>query len=444
MMKNNLGKDFTFWSLLKFAAPSTIMMVFLSMYTMMDGVFVSNYVGANALSAINIVYPVPSIIIAIAVMLATGGSAILAKNMGEGKLREAKENFSLICLLGLIIGVVIAVVGFMFIDSIILALGATDLLYKYCYDYLSILIICTPFSIFQMLFQTFFVTAGKPNVGLAVTFIGGLVNIILDYIFVGILQIGVSGAAVATVIGYSIPAIYGVYYFAKNSNATLSFVKPVMRSQVLIKACTNGSSEMISNLAIAVTTFMFNIIMLRYMGEDGVAAITIVLYAQFLLTSIFIGFSTGVAPIISYNYGENNYIRIRRIFKSCIIFVTIASLLMFAISAIFPDPIVRIFSRPGTNVYDIAMHGFSIFSISFLFAGFNIFSSALFTAFSNGKISALISLLRTFVFLIISMVVLPKLIGYEGVWLSIPLAELLGLIISLICIFRSKNQYHYF
>lgn len=443
-MKNNLGKDFTFISLIKFAAPPMIMMVFLSMYTMMDGVFVSNYVGANALSAINIVYPVPSVVIAIAVMLATGGSAILAKNMGEGKGREAKENFTLICILGLILGIIISIIGYIFIDDIIIALGATDLLYEYCYDYLSVLIICTPLSIFQMLFQTFFVTAGNPTRGLIITFMGGIANIVLDYLFIGVMQMGVSGAAIATVIGYSIPALYGVIYFAKNSTGTLSFVKPVFRSHVLIKACTNGSSEMISNLAVAVTTFMFNIIMLKYMGEDGVAAITIVLYAQFLLTSIFIGFSTGVAPIISYNYGEKNYTRIKKTFKTCIIFVISASVIMFLISFVFPDPIVRIFSKEGTDVYNIAMHGFSIFSISFLFAGFNIFSSALFTALSNGKISAFISLLRTFIFLIISMTMLPILIGYEGIWLAIPFAEFLGLIISIICILRSRKEYQYF
>ncbi len=443
-MKNSLGKDFTIWTLLKFTFAPTAMMIFMALYTMIGGVFVSNLINDYALSAVNIVYPAVSVVVAVAIMLGTGGSAIIAKNMGEGKEQEARENFSLICVFGLILGIIIAIVGVIFIDNIILLLGATDKLFDYCHDYAVIIIVFTPMAIFQMLFQNFFVTAGKPQLGLTVTLLGGVANIVLDYVFVAIFQMGIGGAAVATGIGYSIPAIYGIYYFGIKKKTLLHFVKPVLRSHVLLKTCTNGSSEMITNLSISVTTFLFNIMMLKYLGENGVAAITIILYAQFLLTSIFIGYSQGVGPIFSYNYGEKNYRKIKKYFKMSMLIIFISSILMMVVSMQFEDILIGIFARPNTEVFNIAKEGFMLFAISFAFTGFNIFASALFTAFSNGKISAFISMLRTFVFLVLSILLLPQIIGYNGIWLSVPLAELLGLGISIICLIRSKNEYMYF
>lgn len=443
-MKNSLGRDFTIWSLLKFTFAPTMMMIFMAMYTMIDGVFVSNLINDYALSAINIVYPAMSIVVAVAIMLGTGGSAIIAKSMGEADYQTAKENFSLICLFGLVLGIIIAIVGGLFIDEIILLLGATDKLFGYCKDYALIVILFTPMAIFQMLFQNFFVTAGKPHLGLITTLLGGVANIILDYVFVGIFQMGISGAAIATGIGYSIPAIYGLYYFGIKQGSILHFVKPVLRKSVLIKTCTNGSSEMITNLSISITTFLFNIMMLKYLGESGVAAITIILYAQFLLTSIFIGYSQGVAPIFSYNYGEKNYSKIKKYFKMSILIVAVSSLLMLFISIQCEELLISIFAKPGTEVFQISKEGFKLFAISFAFTGFNIFSSALFTAFSNGKISALISMLRTFLFLVASILLLPQIIGYNGLWLSVPLAELLGLFTSILCLVRSRKEYMYF
>jgi putative MATE family efflux protein len=442
-MKNSLGKDFTLASLLKFTGPPILMMVFMALYTMVDGVFVSNLINEYALSAINIVYPIPSIVVGIAIMIGTGGSAIIAKNMGENKILEAKQNFTLICVFGLVLGLILVVVGVLFIDQIILALGATEALFGYCKDYLIVLAIGTPLAIFQMIFQSFFVTAGKPNLGLITTLLGGVANIVLDYVFIAKFNMGIQGAAVATVIGYSIPAIYGIYFFMFKKTTVLHFAKPVLRKDVLINTCSNGSSEMVSNLAIAVTTFLFNMMMLKYMGETGVAAITIVLYAQFLLTSVFLGFSQGVAPIFSYNYGERNRIKIKKYFKMSILIVLVFSILMVLVSNVFEDLIIAIFAREGTEVFTIAKHGFSLFSISFLFTGFNIFASALFTSFSNGKISAFISFIRTFVLLIISLVCLPMVIGIEGIWLAVPVAEALSIILSIVCIIRSKEEYGY-
>lgn len=442
-MKNKLAQKFNVVSLLKFTAPTTIMLVFISLYQMVDAVFVSNFVGENALSALNIAYPVPSIIIAIAIMLATGGSAIVAKNMGEGKTLEAKQNFSLIVATGLAIGLVFSLLGIIFLKPIVRSLGATDILYQYCYDYLLILIVFCPIAILQMLFQTFFVTAGKPHLGLALTVVGGMSNILFDYLFIVEVHMGVKGAAFGTVLGYAIPAVVGVIYFWTQRKGTLYFVKPKLRLPMLVKTCLNGSSEMVTNLAVAVTTFLFNIIMLRYLGESGVAAITIVLYAQFLLTSIFMGFAGGVAPVISYNYGNKNHEQLKRVFRISMMIIGVFSAAMFAVSILLAKPIISVFAKPDSGLFSMTHRGFMIFAVSYLFTGVNIFASSLFTAFSNGKISAAISFLRTFVFLVLCLTVLPLIIGADGIWMSVPVAEFVSLGFSIYFITRYRRQYHY-
>ena len=442
-MKNNLAQNFTIKSLLKFTAPTTIMLVFMSLYQMVDGIFVSNVVGENALSALNIVYPIPSIILAISIMLATGGSAIVAKNMGEGKAKEAKQNFSLIIYTGILIGILCTIISLIFIEPILHGLGATELLYQYCYDYLYIMVLFCPITMLQLLFQTFFVTAGKPHLGLVLTVIGGVTNILLDYLFIIQLQMGVKGAAIGTCIGYTIPAVIGLMYFILKRNGTLYLVRPKLRLRMLAHTCINGSSEMVTNLAVAITTLLFNKIMLKYMGENGVAAITIVLYAQFLLTSIFIGFSSGVAPIISYNYGNRNHDQIKKLFKMSMILIGIFSILMYVLSFLFSKPIISVFTSKESITFDITYHGFLLFSISYLFTGFNIFASSMFTAFSNGKISATISFLRTFLFLIASLLLLPLIIGSTGIWFSVPLAELLSLGVSITFMIKYRHRYHY-
>lgn len=442
-MDNRLSQDFHTSTLIKFALPSTIMLIFVSMYQMVDGVFVANLVGETALSALNIVYPVLSITIAISIMLATGGSAIIAKNMGEKKLQEAKENFSLIILTGFLFGVTFLIFGLVFLEKIIYLLGATEKLYPYCYNYLGILTITAPLAVFQLLFQTFFVTAGKPHIGLALTVIGGCVNIVFDYVFIAVFHMGVAGAAVATSMGYAIPAFAGLLYFTFNRKGTLHFVKPVFRKRVLFYSCTNGASEMVNNIAISVTTFLFNILMLKYAGEEGVAAITVVLYAQFLMTSAFIGFSGGVAPIISYNYGEQNERQLKNVFRISIRVTLLTSVSVFAIAEIFSTGVIRVFAASDSAVFQIAKHGFTLFSISFLFTGMNIFSSAMFTAFSDGKVSAIISFLRTFVFLVASLAVLPVVMGLDGVWIAVPVAEGLALIVSLYYLVSRRKIYHY-
>lgn len=440
-MENKLAQNFTITSLLKFTAPTCIMLVFMSLYQMTDAVFVSNFVGENALSALNIVFPIPSIIIALSIMLATGGSAIIAKNMGEGQVQKAKQNFSMIVFVGFLLGIVIMIVGVIWIKPIIKVLGATPILYAYSYDYLFILLLACPLTVLQMLFQTFFVTAGKPHLGLVSTILGGLSNIVLDYLFIVVFHMGVAGAAVATSIGYALPAIIGLFYFFLNKKGTLYFVKPVFDRIVLLKTCTNGSSEMVTNLAIAIVTLLFNKIMLQYLGENGVAAITIVLYAQFLLTSIFMGFSNGVAPVFSYNYGNNNKVQMKKIFKMSLCIISVLSILMYIISLVFATPIISVFTSSESEVFKITYHGFFLFSISYLFTGVNIFASSMFTAFSNGKISALLSFLRTFVFLVAALLLLPEIMGVDGIWLAVPIAEFIAILVSIFTMYRNKEYF---
>lgn len=440
---NGIAREFNLISLLRFVAPTVVMLVFMSLYQMVDAVFVSKFVGENALSALNIVYPFPSIVIAVSIMLATGGSAIIARNMGEGKEKEAKENFSFIVLVGAVIGVAIATAGILFIEPLIYMLGATPSLYDYCYEYLFILVLSVPLSVFQMLFQSFFVTAGKPHLGLTLTVLGGVSNIVLDYVFIVLCGFGVSGAALATSIGYSIPGLFGLIYFAVSRKGTLYFVKPVFRWGVLFKCCINGSSEMVNNLAVAVTTFLFNVLMLKYAGEAGVAAITIVLYAQFLMTSAFMGFSSGIAPIVSFNYGSGNVRQLKKIFKISVWVITVVSAAVFVIAETCSDVVIMVFTPAGSEVFGLTKYGFAIFSFSFLCTGMNIFASALFTAFSNGKISAILSFLRTFVFLTSCLLFLPLFWGVDGIWLAVPVAEVMALFVSVYYLVRFKKVYQY-
>lgn len=440
---NGIAQEFNLISLLRFVAPTVVMLVFMSLYQMVDAVFVSKFVGENALSALNIVYPFPSIVIAVSIMLATGGSAIIARNMGEGKEKEAKENFSFIVLVGAVIGVAIATAGILFIEPLIYMLGATPSLYDYCYEYLFILVLSVPLSVLQMLFQSFFVTAGKPHLGLTLTVLGGASNIVLDYVFIVLCGFGVSGAALATSIGYSIPGLFGLIYFAVSRKGTLYFVKPVFRWGVLFKCCINGSSEMVNNLAVAVTTFLFNVLMLKYAGEAGVAAITIVLYAQFLMTSAFMGFSSGIAPVVSFNYGSGNVRQLKKIFKISVWVITVVSAAVFVIAETCSDVVIMVFTPAGSEVFGLTKYGFAIFSFSFLCTGMNIFASALFTAFSNGKISAILSFLRTFVFLTACLLFLPLFWGVDGIWLAVPVAEVMALFVSVYYLVRFKKVYQY-
>lgn len=440
--RNPLAKSFHAVSLIKFALPSMVMMLFMGLYTIVDTVFVARFVDTNALSSINIVCPVINIIVGLGTMLATGGSAVVAKKMGSGKTEEARSNFTLIIITGIIIGLVITVMGLLFLDEIIWGLGASEILFQYCRDYLTIQLIFVVGNIMQVLYQNLFVTAGKPTLGLVLSVLSGIANIVFDYVFIVLLQIGIKGAALGTGIGYMIPTVIGTVFFV-TGRSELHFCKPKMDAYVLIKSCSNGVSEMVSQLSTAVTTFLFNATMMKLLGEDGVAAITVIIYLQFLLTTLYIGFSMGVAPVVSYNYGRGNVNQLKKVVRICFCFIMAVSIFVFLFSFFAGESIARIFAENNENVFEITKAGFTIFSFSFLFSGCNIFASALFTALSNGKTSAAISFLRTFGFITIFLLVLPKFLQVTGVWLAIPIAELLTLMLTIYLIFRNRKYYKY-
>lgn len=427
--RNPLSENFTIKSLLKFACPTILMMIFMGLYTVIDTVFVARLVDTNALSALNIVCPVINLIVGLGTMLATGGSAIVAREMGAGEQGKAEQDFTLIISAGILLGILIAALGILFTDRIVWGLGASRILFPYCKAYLFTLLLFAPASILQVLFQNLIVTAGHPGIGMALGVSAGIANILLDYIFMVPLQMGIKGAALGTGIGYLIAAVIGLWFFSA-AKSSLHFRKPVMDFSVLTESCTNGFSEMVSQAAAAVTTFLFNQIMMELLGEDGVAAITIIIYMQFLLSALYIGFSIGVAPIISYNYGRKDKKQLRNVFCICMRFIVLVSISVFAIAFLFGSPLVDIFAKKGTPVYKIARNGFWIFPFSFLFCGVNIFTSATFTALSNGKLSAILSFLRTFGLIVVLLLTLPKLLGVMGVWLAVPIAELLTMIVA--------------
>lgn len=438
MEENKLAEQFDFMRLMKFSIPTMVMMVFMSLYQTTDGIFVSNLVGDLGLTALNIVYPFISVVIAVAVMFSTGSSAVIALNMGLGQSRMAKENFTFIILAATILTTVISMIGFLFIDPMIVLLGATPKIYKMCYDYLIIMILSAPLCTLQILFQTFFVTSGKPRTGLALTVASGVANMVLDALFMGPMKMGMRGAALATSIGFAITALYGMIYFLFHRNGTLYLVRPKFRGKVLFRTCVNGSSEMVNNMSVAVTTLLFNLVGLYYLKEEGVAAISIVLYAQYVMTAVFMGYSGGVAPIFSFKYGAQDHRQIKKIFKISIYFVSILSVIVCIMSYFLARPIGIIFASGSQKVLELAVHGFWLFAPSFLFTGMNIFASSLFTAFSNGLISGFLSFMRTFVLLVAALLLLPSFIGADGIWLAVPLAEGLAVVISVLFLRKAK------
>lgn len=441
-MNSALDREYGFWSLLRFALPTVVMMIFMSLYTIVDGAFISQFVGPDALAAVNIVYPLVSLVLAVGVMLATGGSAVVARKLGEGRADEARQNFTLLVLVGALLGLLFLLLGLPLLEPICLLLGSSEELLPYCKDYLGTLLLFAPAYILQLLFQSFFVTAGRPGLGLGLTVLSGVANGILDYLLIVPAGLGISGAALATATGYLLTAVPGLLFFSLHRRG-LHFTRPRWNGRMLLHACGNGSSEMVTNLANAVVTFLYNALMLRFLGEDGVAAITIVLYAQFLLTALYMGFSMGVAPVVSFNYGAGNTPRLQRVFRYCLTFVGLSSAAVLAAALALSDLVVSIFTPAGTAVHPIALDGFLKFSPAFLFAGLNIFTSALFTALSDGLTSALVSFARTFGFLLLGLLLLPLFLEVDGVWFAVPFAESLCCLLSLFLLALKRKTYAY-
>ena len=430
MHDNALAKRFTPASLLRFAAPNIGMMIFLSLYTIVDGIFISRLVGTLALSAVNMSYPVTSVQLAVGIMMGTGGSAIIARKLGEGRPVEARSDFTLLSLLSALIGLLFPLFGLPFLRPIMHLLGTSVAQMDDCMIYTRILLLFAPMLFLQTVFQSYFITAGKPMLGLVVTVLGGVANMVLDYVFMGPLQMGVAGAAIATGIGYTIPAVVGLVYFTFARKGSLYWTRFHFSLHTVLHTMGNGSSEMVTNIAVAVTTYLFNLIFLYYWAEDGVAAITIIQYYQFVFSAAFLGFSMGVAPVISFKYGANDREQLQKIIRYSLIFVLVCSAGMFALSKLSIAATLTIFVTADSPVFDIALDGFQLYAPAFLLMGISIFASAMFSAFSNGMVSAIISFSRTFLFLVGLMLFLPAAMGKLGIWLAVPAAELLGVLVS--------------
>lgn len=442
MQDNLFGQKWSAGTLLRFTCPTMVMMVLMGLYTVVDMVFVARFAGTDALSAVNIVCPVIQLTVGLGTMLAAGGNAVVSRKMGEGREREAREDFTLILLAGVGIGGLILLGGTLWINEIIDILGAGRRLFPYCRAYLAVLLLFTPANVLQTLFSNLFVTAGRPGLGFGLSVMAGAANIVLDYVLIVCCGMGIRGAAWGTGLGYLIPAAAGTVFFTR-SKGSLSFVRPRWRWAVIGESCFNGSSEMVGQMAAAVTTFLFNRTMMELLGENGVAAITVIIYTQFLLNTLYIGFSMGVAPVIGFHYGNGDRAGQRQVFRTSVQFLTAVSVVIFALSRFGGAHIARLFAGEATEVYGIAAEGFAVFSYSFLFCGLNGFTSAMFTALSNGRVSALLSFLRTFGLLAGGILLLPRLWGVTGVWMAAPAAEGVMFVISVACLFRYRSVYGY-
>ena len=442
-MNSLISKKFDTKGLIKFVLPSVIMMVFVSIYSMLGSVFAGKYIGEYALSAVNIVFPFVSLALAASIMLVTGANAIISSNLGENNFQKARENFSTITILSIVIGIMFTILGLSFDDQIIQFLGGTENMIPYAKSYLRAYSLVFPLLFLDILSQYFFVTEGKGLMGMIVIVISGMLNIIVSFLLVAVFKIGIVGIAIGSAIAYGIPAILFLTYFFKKKNRTLHFVKPKLHKNFILNSCSNGSSEMVTNLAIAVVSAVMNIIMGNLAGDSGIAAVSVIVQVQFLLNSTYIGFGAGVAPIFGFAYGADDREQTKTVFKLSVKLVAISSAVLVALCLIFNKQIVSIFLSPESPSFQLANTGFVIFSIGYLFAGMNIFSSVFFTSVSNGKISALVSFLRTFVFILGMFAILPKIFHTTGVWISIPIAETCAVIISILLLKKYRNTYHY-
>lgn len=440
---NILAKDFNLKQIMVYVMPTLFMMIFMSTYTLVDGFFVSQLVGEDALSATNIVWPSVNILLAIGLMLSTGGTAVMGRLMGEGKDSQARSFLSFLYIVAIIIGVLMSSFYYFYSDHLVRLLGANDQLFSYSNDYMQVLGIFGTGFFLQVFAQSFFVLAGKPILGFLACLLGGLTNILLDYIFISsdFLDLGIVGAGLATGIGNMVPAIISILYFTFFRKGSLYFERPNLNFKYLFQSMCNGSSELVSQSATAITTFIFNLILLKIAGPSGVASITVILYMQMFQTALYFGYSIGVAPIISYKYGAKDVIGLKNVVKHSIQIICAMSMMVMAISYLFGRQAVSIFISPNSDTFDMALNGLQLYSLGYIFMGLNIFISSLFTALSDGKTSALLSLSRTLVFLIPSMLILPMVLGINGAWLAVPFAELCAIILAFY--FYKKNQHIY-
>ena len=442
-MDIQLSDHFTTKKLLRFTLPTIAMMVFTSIYGVVDGFFVSNFAGKTPFAALNFILPFLMGLSAVGFMFGTGGSALVAKTLGEGDHDRANRIFSLVVFVTLGIGVCFALGGFFLIRPVAALMGAEGELLDYCVLYGRISLCSLPLFIVQLEFQSFFVTAEKPQLGLRMTLVAGILNILLDALFVGLFRWGLAGAAAAPAASEITAGAFALIYFARPNSSLLRITRPRFDGRALLQTMANGSSELLSNLSMSLVGLLYNIQLIRYAGENGVAAYGVLMYVNFLFVSIFIGFTIGTAPLISFNHGAENYAELRNLLRKSLSVIGVLSLVMLTLGQLLATPMAMIFTGYDPELLALTTRAFTIYSFSFLFAGIAIFGSAFFTALNNGLISAIISFLRTLVFQSSAVFILPLIFDIDGIWLSVVVAEFAAATLSAAFIKILQKNYHY-
>lgn len=418
----------TYRQFLKYLVPSVLTMIFLSFYTTIDGFFVSRYAGSDALAGINIVIPVTCVIFGTAVMLATGSGAIIGERLGQKREREANEIFTFITLVLLGLSAAFTVAGILFLERICIFLGSSERLLVHVLPYAFVIFLgAVPMS-FKLFFEYLVRTDGRSNIGMLMSLTGLILNIVFDYILVAVFDMGTFGAALGTFLSITVSMLIGLVYFLRYSH--IRFCRPKVNGKVLWKSCTNGSSEMLTEMSTGITTFLFNVIIMKYFGEDGIAAVTIIMYIYYFFISFYMGITVATAPVVSYNYGSGNHDKIRETTRYSFITIAVSSVLILAVSLLYGKQIIHLFVGDG-NVFTITWDGLKLFSPVFLFIGLNVFLSGYFTALGNGLLSAVISSLRSLILVVLFILILPELLGVTGVWMTMPLAEAATIFIAI-------------
>ena len=438
-----LSDHFSYAKLLRFTLPSICMMVFTSIYGVVDGLFVSNFAGKTPFAAINLVMPFIMILGGMGFMIGTGGTALVSKLLGEGKKDEAHSTFSMMVLFTLLLGLVLSAVGFLTMRPVSYFLGATDAMIDDCVLYGRIVTGFTFAFMLQNVFQSFFIAAEKPRLGLIVTVAAGVTNMALDALFIAVFDWGVAGAAIATGLSQCVGGVLPLIYFLRPNNSLLRIRPTALRLRPILQACGNGSSELMSNISSSLVGMLYNFQLMRLIGADGVSAYGVLMYVQFIFVAIFIGYSIGCAPVVSFHFGAQNHGELKSLLRKSVLLMASGGVLLTVAARLLAALLAHLFVGYDAVLFDLTTHAFRLFSWSFLLAGFNIFTSGFFTALNNGAISAAISFLRTLVFQTASVLILPLLLGVDGIWWAITVAEIFAFLISLLFLFLKRNKYHY-
>lgn len=442
-MKIQLSDHFSYSKLIKFTLPTIAMMIFTSIYGVVDGVFVSNCVGSDAFAAVNLIMPIIMILGSVGFMIGTGGSAIVSKTLGEGKKEKANEYFSMLVYLCVVSGVILSVIGIIFTGPIAVLLGAKGSIAKDCVTYGRTVFFMLTGLFLQNAFQSFLVVAEKPKLGLFVTLLAGFTNMFLDFLFVYVLRFGVFGAALATGISQFVGSVIPIIYFAGGKNNVLKLTKCRFNKDIIIKTCINGSSEMVTNMSMSLVNILYNMQLMKYIGTNGVVAYGIIMYVGFIFVGTYMGYAVGSAPVISYHYGAGNKDELKNLFKRSLTIIIVSSVVMTLIAEIIAGYLAGIFVSYDNNLLELTTEAIRIYAVSYLISGINIFASSFFTALNNGVVSAAISFMRMFVFQIVMILLLPVVLGISGIWTAVIAAEVLSVVISVMFLVKNRKKYSY-